>query len=858
MNKLVVVFLAATAAWGQSVYSGNGVSRGTAIYGAATTGGSGGAGDLYVAPLEMGGNDSNPCTLTLPCLSPQHATALVKGMPAGVHTVWFRGGTYWLNSAWTFASGDSGNGSTAIVYQNYGSEAPVISGGRKVSGGWAVDASTNCGANCTAYYLDVDANPADQGHFHNFESLYYNGMRRPRPQKQGGYHGYLKNACPNTNNATMCVAGANQAAADLACGCPDGPSSCTYQSTPCSGSTPWQCFNKWMYSGTDVDGTWHGIKLGDIEVLAFEKWAMGRARLDAAAGGVAMFKGPLSRSNGNSGCIPGNAYLVENVKEMAQKGQWYLDRCPGCASTATTAANTWRLYIYADTSVGENPNTAQIVVPGFDPSDPEILVANGLQYVTFSGLTFEHDSWMPNQYGLGDVQGMPAVSAALSFTGSSNIKLDGVTIAHVQGWALEWEGASTSNQVVNSALYDIGAGGIRVGHVAAASDTDAGVPSNILIQNTAVAYYGRIQPTGEGPGIWLGDTHDNTVTHNDVFGGYTGGVDLGHGLNRGANDGSTTTQYYMYNNWVTWNHIWGQGEGGLFNGVLSDFGGVYSAASLSAKCPTLGPPTLNPNTYCNHILYNRVHDLAHNYDTTSAQGSQCLYLDQGATATEVRFNLTYRCSHTGAFTNTPQSIGPNAMLSQYDLWDNNIFAEMGAQRSKAQRIVSKGGDNGNSITWTHNIGYFNSAVGATPQSSPGKWGCFADDDVTPVPCSQRFAFDYNLWWNAAPGNALTFSTCKDGNCAPYPVGFNLYSTMPWGPTGDEDAHSVSRDPQFLNPNYPVDDFHFRADLSDIGFTSWDYTQAGRTNPVIQVPYVADPYPMRAVDATTDYGVFPVH
>jgi len=838
------ILLTATAAWGQSVYSGSWTGSGPGAYGVPATNNA-----AIVAPSEMGGNDSHACTLAQPCLTPQHATAVVRGMPGGKHVVLFRGGTYPLSATWSFDSGDSGTSSAPMLYQNYGAEIPVITGGRQMTGTWTRDSVTACAGSCTLWYQDIDANPSDTGYFQDFESLFYNGVRRPRPQARSGSGGYLTNACAGSNSAPICVAGANQAAADSACGCPAGAGPCSFQSTPCAGGTPWMCFNRFLYSGADLSGTWHGIALGDIEILNFEIWSMGRGRLASASGGTAALTGPMALSNGNNGCLPGHAYVAENVKEKLAAGQWYLDRCPGCASTVSTPAATWRLYIAA--APGEDPNVDTIVVPAM-AAPGKLLSATGLHDVIFRGLEFQADNWMPGPYGLGDSQGMPLVPAAVSFTDSSEIKIEGVKLNHIQGWGIEFLGTSSGNEIMDSAVYDAGAGGIRIGSKASVTDSDTSVPKNNLVMNTAVAYYGRLQPTGEGAGIWLGDTHGNTVTHNDIFNGYTGCIEMGYGLGRGADDGSSSTQFFAYNNTVSWNRCYGQGQNGALNGVLSDFGGIYAASSLSANCPTTGQPSLAPtNSYCNHILYNVIHDLAHNYDNTANQGAQGIYLDQGTSNVEARFNLVYRISHTCAFNNTPQHTGPNQYLSQWNLWDNNIFAYCGARESNLQRVVVRNGSNQNSLMWSHNVAYYNAVVGGYPQSSPGLWGCF-DDSGNAADCATRFKFQSNDWWNVGTSHGLTFSTCKTSACGgTFPGNYNLFGSEPWA--SDEDQGSISVDPQFVGPTYGNDNWHMQSSLSTIGFQAWDYTQAGRTQVRFAIPSnVPDLFPQRTINAAADF------
>ncbi len=69
---------------------------------------------------------------------------------------------------------------------------------------------------------------------------------------------------------------------------------------------------------------------------------------------------------------------MENVQDaLTQPGQWFLDR----------STTPWTLTYLAN--AGENPNTDTVIIPQL----PQVLVASNLQYVTFQGLTFEHDNY---------------------------------------------------------------------------------------------------------------------------------------------------------------------------------------------------------------------------------------------------------------------------------------------------------------------------------------------------------------------------------------------------------------------------------------------------------------------------------
>jgi hypothetical protein len=77
----------------------------------------------FVAPT---GNDANPGTLGKPFASLQRAQQAARHKPG---TVFLRGGTYYLPATLVFTAQDSGTQAAPVVYQAYGEEQPVISGG---------------------------------------------------------------------------------------------------------------------------------------------------------------------------------------------------------------------------------------------------------------------------------------------------------------------------------------------------------------------------------------------------------------------------------------------------------------------------------------------------------------------------------------------------------------------------------------------------------------------------------------------------------------------------------------------------------------------------------------------------------
>src|ERR1044071_7920580 len=77
----------------------------------------------FVAPT---GSDGNPGTLDEPFATIQRAQQAARQKPG---SVLLRGGTYYLAEKLVFSAEDSGSKADPVVYEAYGKEQPVVSGG---------------------------------------------------------------------------------------------------------------------------------------------------------------------------------------------------------------------------------------------------------------------------------------------------------------------------------------------------------------------------------------------------------------------------------------------------------------------------------------------------------------------------------------------------------------------------------------------------------------------------------------------------------------------------------------------------------------------------------------------------------
>ena len=241
----------------------------------------------------------------------------------------------------------------------------------------------------------------------------------------------------------------------------------------------------------------------DIEVLiweAIQHFKKLRVSCVDTANRIVYMTGRTGMSQANSseeGFIQGNRYLVENLQDsLSQPGQWFLDR----------SAMPWTLTYLANT--GENPNNDTVFIPQLT----QLLVANNGQYVTFQGLTFEHDNYTLPFAGHISSELEPDISAAVSIQNSQHITFDSGTVRQTSGSGLEiipclnpsspaycgptnLNAVMANNVVQNSAFYDIGAVGVRIGNPFQPADTDANVPQSTTVRNNVVEGYGRTVPS---------------------------------------------------------------------------------------------------------------------------------------------------------------------------------------------------------------------------------------------------------------------------------------------------------------------------------------------------------------------------
>jgi uncharacterized protein (TIGR03437 family) len=741
-------------------------------------------------------------------------------------TVEFREGMYFLPATETFNAADSGSAGMQIVYQNYPGEAPEFSGGVRVQN-WV-----NTSGNIWKATLPV-------GTLY-FENLFYNGTRRLRPRLGGSLLGtYYRSA------ATVYLSGAAPPAAAPNANC----------SVYVQGSG-WECFDRFQYNPSDpIASTWKNLApaagnpcgqpagnqaiAGDIEVLDFEQFSTSKLRISCVdtTNHIVYLTGATGISQTNAteeGFIAGNRYLVDNVQDaFTQPGQWFLDR----------SVTPWSLTYLANS--GENPNTDMVIAPQL----PQVLVATNLRYVTFRGLRFEHDNYTVPATGHASSELEADISAAVSFQNSQFITFDSGIVTQTSGSGLEFipcinpgspryciannlNAVVTNNVVANSAFYDIGVVGVRIGNPFQPADTDANVPQLTTVQNNVVEGYGRNIPAAFGIGQGMG--HDNLYTHNEVYDGYHCAISTSQSIGTNTKPSGIGNA----NNVVSFNHVYN-----LLQGIMND-GGAIRIDGGNSVFTAAG----------NKILNNKIHDVSDASTMDSnGYGGHGIYMDNATGLVDVENNLVYRVSAAAVYTpHGPTS--PNAA----NTIKNNIlaFAQISMIEDSSPYGDGVPASVNQAFVVSNNLMYFDRSSTSTPPFR-SEGGCVYS---LGAPFTTLERFSSNLYWRTDSGFATDPKAFRvqtnagsgpNAPCSDQQTAWTFYTFSGWQALG-EDPQSSVQDPGFANPGYPADDYSLPKGSPGVGFVVFDPSLAGRSKAVIHPPTVAATFVTKLFNPATDY------
>ena len=777
-------------------------------------------------------------------------------------TVMLREGTYYLPLSATspgtliFGAGDSGTPAAPVRWQNYPGETPVVSGGEPIGKGGLGVTWTHVSGSLWQVQLPARTQP--------FEYLFYNGERRLRSRLESpsGVGYYMKDgvcystATKESVGASMCNLGTFLRIAEEIP--PTGANAGCPSVTAQKDKTKSKCLDRFGYNPSDPIASWANLNasgsqcggasskypVGDVEVTIFVAWTVDVMRVSCVdtKSHVIYFTAPTKRNPGLInffGPTLGHRYVVENTREAfdaasaaGQTGLWFLDR----------STSGWTLNYLANR--GENPNADSVVIAQVSPVSTiggSLISATNLSNVTFKGITFEVDNYIPPPSGFNnDVNSENALPEAIDCESCQHVTFDGIVVRRTSASAIliasksSSSGPPASNDMIqNSAFYDLGDSGIRIGHNPSGSDKAASVVQSILVQNNLVQGYSRVFPDGEG--MAQANGRDITYLHNDIDDGYQAGISVCL-LGCPPHDVNGTNIVSQYN------HIWN-----IKQGITSDGGTLYYNVGSATGSGT-----------GNKMLNNLVHDSTDSSVIDagvrgSAYGGSGIYLDNHSAGVDVENNVVYNVAASALWHS--EGVVPGQPPNRIN---NNIFAYAREAMFNENTPWAEGCGSTVREQVTNNIFYFDRDDSSQFYVIQGcADSCGLDYD-------KFLNFQGNLYWRTdgkfasdpkafhvatkAVGNPracsftkstsnwtfLTFSQWQDGK----PLN-GIPKSMNEDKTG-----TVTVDPGFGHTGKPADFLLTKNPIPGFDYTKTNDTirNAGRNHPVIMPPAVPATFP----------------